>query len=295
MINGPPTSILAPHSLLFALHSPPITPHLDHSSLLTLHSPSTLCYRPSRSLPCLKTFAALFQNPTSDSHGDLSAFIMRFPVPAIVLSLYAGLAASSPIPEPDTSDIDWSKIYIEGITYAGSGCPSASVSSFHNSDWKSFTLAFESSTWAIGPGNPSTPRSRICVVQVRLRYPPGYQYTIYKVDFTGQATLDKGVKLTHQVDYQFVGETPKVTLKAQLFGPFDGSYTLHDIPYDILGNEALVWSPCSDPRALNLNSQLFLDNSMNPQGSGSTAASGDVIVHLTKTLHVYGMRWSKCP
>ena len=108
----------------------------------------------------------------------------------------------------------------------------------------------------------------------------------------GRATLDRGVKLTHQVDYQFIGETPKATLKAQLFGPFDGSYTLHT-PYDILGDEALVWSPCSDPRALNLNSQLSLDNSMNPQGSGSTAASGDVIDHPAKTL--YGIQWRKCP
>ena len=152
-----------------------ITPHLDHS-LFPLHH--TLL-SPFKISSLSQDIRCLFQTPASGSHGYLlSAFIMRFPVPAIALGLYAALTASSPIPEPDASDIDWSKIYLEGITYAGSGCSSASVSSFHNSDWKSFALAFESSTWAIGPGNPSTPRSRNCIVQVRLRYPPGYQYTI---------------------------------------------------------------------------------------------------------------------
>ena len=105
----------------------------------------------------------------------------------------------------------------------------------------------------------------------------------------GQATLDKDVKLTHQVDYRFSSGTSKAILKAQLVGPFGGSYNLHDT----LSTEALVWSPCSAPATLNLNSQLSLDNSMNPQGSGSTAAPGDVIDHPAKTL--FGIQWRKCP
>ena len=211
---------------------------------------------------------------------------MRFPVSAIVLSLYAALAASSPIPEPDTSDIDLSKIYVEGIAHAGSGCPSESVAFTHNSDWTVFTLVFERFSVSIGPGIPSAQRSKNCIVEARLRYPPGYQYTIYQADFRDQATLDKGVNATHQVSFWFAGETPKATLKAQWIGPLSGSYDFHGI----LANEALAWSPCSASAALNISSEISLDNSMNSQGSGNNFEDG--LDFPTRTI--CSIRWRKC-
>lgn len=223
---------VTPHFPLFTLdrHTPyNIYQGKTHSSSLALRSPLFIptphclpltLYRHSATLlldfSCLKKFAALFQTAASGFApiSPSKTFMMRFPVSAIVLSLYAALAASSPISEPDTSDIDLSKIYVEGIAHAGSGCPSASVALTHNSNWTVFALVFERFSVSIGPGIPSAQKSKNCIVEVRLRYPPGYQYTIYQADFRDQATLDKGVNATHKASFWFAGETPKATLKA---------------------------------------------------------------------------------
>ena len=214
---------------------------------------------------------------------------MRFTVPAIILSLCVALAVPSPLPEPDTSDVDFSKIVLEGISYAGSGCTAGSVSFSPKPEWTIFSLGFGQFTVSIGPGIPTSEKRKNCNLNVKLRYPTGYQYAIYRIDFAGYAALDKDVKATHQVDYWFSGQAlKKATLKSEFLGSFRDSYNVRAT----LTPDNWVWSPCNDSTTLNLNTQVFLDNSLSPQGYGTTVATetfGDTL------KAVYGAQWRKCP
>ena len=215
---------------------------------------------------------------------------MRFSVNAIVLSLFAALAAASPLPGPDTlpstTDIDLTKVYIEGITYAGSGCKAGSVAVSNSKDFTVFTLRFDSYVTSIGPGTQFTDRRKNCNLNVKLHYPKGYQYTLYQADYTGTANLEKGVSATQESQYWFARETPRATLRAKWSGPFSDNYNFRDT----LVHDAWVWSPCGASTTLNINTQLNLDNTGYPQASGYIAPNG--IDPNVKTL--YGISWRKC-
>ena len=214
---------------------------------------------------------------------------MRFSVPTIILSLCAALAPASPLPGPDTlpsaANIDLTKVYIEGMTYAGSGCKAGSVAISHRQDFSVFTLSFDDFVVSIGPGTPFHYRRKNCNLNVKLHYPPGYQYTLYQADYTDTANLEKGVSATQESQYWFSG-TPRATLRTKFNGPFSGSFRLGDT----LVNDALVWSPCGASTTLTINTQLYLDNTGYPQTSGYIPT--DDLDPEWKIL--YGISWKKC-
>lgn len=213
---------------------------------------------------------------------------MRSPVPAIVLGLLAVFAAASPMPVPDDGpniNIDPAQVWIEQITYAGSGCKAGSTWIFVNPT--SLTFAFEAYTAAVGPGISFVERRKNCAISFKIHYPAGYTFTLFKVDYYGRLKLDEGIKATQQSQYWFPPNTPPPPLTSSWDGPRpEQVYHITDLV------TSSVWAPCGTGTSenLNVNTQVYLDNTNNPGGSG--IISTDFIDLRAKTI--YSFQWRTC-
>ncbi|PUU75414.1 hypothetical protein B9Z19DRAFT_1054124 [Tuber borchii] len=197
---------------------------------------------------------------------------MKYSVSALVLGFFA-----APLPA-------LSQLFIDGITYAGSGCKAGSVAV--TLGFPKLTLAFDSYVASIGPGVPFVEKYKSCNLNVNIHYPPGYQYTLYMIDYTGFADLQGGVSASQTSRYWFAGFPPGVTFRTKFAGPYTNTYSFTDT----LASESLVWSPCDASTTLNINTQLLL-SSTNP---GSFGLISNLDIQNSKQLIIYGMKLQKC-
>lgn len=177
-------------------------------------------------------------------------------------------------------------VRIRSFSYNGSGCPIGSVAENVAPDYTAFTLLFSSYTAEVGPGIPFALKRKNCQINIDLDFPSGWSYSVFKVDYRGYISAQPGVLGTHQALYYFQGSGQTARLRTNIPGPVDRNYQVSD-RFDL---QTSVWSPCGATRALNLNSEVRLENTRNPYGAGlMTLDSVDGSVAM-----VYGMQWRRC-
>ena len=184
---------------------------------------------------------------------------------------------------------DPSQVYIEAISYASSGCKAGSVAISPSQDWTVVTLAFDSYIASIGPGISFVERCKNYNINFRLHYPQGLTFALYKTDYYGCVDLQTNVKATQESSYLFASQSPPPPppFISHWTGPKAKNYRLTDT----LVGGAVVWSPCGASTTLKINTQVYLDNSLNPGGTGYITT--DVIDHKVRTL--LGIQWKQCP
>lgn len=176
------------------------------------------------------------------------------------------------------------EVKINGISYAGSGCPAGSVSQLLSEDAKAFTLLFDSYVAEAGPGMPLSLGRKNCQIAVDLRFPQGWSYSIFTVDYRGYARLDPGTSGQQISSYYFSGQTKTGNLRTNFYGPVDRDYQIRDT----LGLESVVWSPCGANRALNMNTQVRVT------ASGRQRALLTIDSIDGELKHIYGIQWRRC-
>lgn len=176
------------------------------------------------------------------------------------------------------------EVFIDRISFAGSGCPAGSVSDMVSPDAKAFTLLFDSYVAEAGPGIPRKENRKNCQIAVDLRFPQGWSYTIFEVDYRGYANLDPGTSGLQQTTYYFQGSPSSTTLRSLFRGFFDDNYHIRDT----LGLSALVWSPCGVIRPVNLNTEVRV------QALGSRQALMTIDSIDGQLEHRYGIQWRRC-
>lgn len=72
-------------------------------------------------------------------------------------------------------------------------------------DVNSFTLIFDSYVASVGPGVGITESRKNCQLNLDLRYPGGFQYSVYSTIYRGYVGIDKGVSATQSATYYFSG------------------------------------------------------------------------------------------
>ena len=181
---------------------------------------------------------------------------------------------------------DPSEVYVNSIAYAGSGCPAGSVAENISFDAKAFTLLFDEFYAEAGPGVSRRENRKNCQLLIDLHVPQGWSYSLFSVDYRGYVSLDRKVKALQKSSYYFQGSRDTASLTTNASGPIDDDYLITDT----LGLSALVWKPCGVDRAININSQVRVNNYRNRRGSGlMTIDSIDGIVE-----HVFGISWKRC-
>lgn len=125
---------------------------------------------------------------------------------AAILALSA-LAASAPTPQNGPSGHE---VEISAVTYGGTGCPDKTVQGLLSDDRTTITLSFDQYTVQSGPNIAATERRKFCQLQLKLKYPSGFQYSIFGADYRGYASLESGVSGTAQSTYYFSGQQNQV-------------------------------------------------------------------------------------
>ncbi|KAH6664924.1 hypothetical protein B0J14DRAFT_630365 [Halenospora varia] len=199
---------------------------------------------------------------------------------ALAATAYALPAGNAAVVSPDPSQVS-----IKGITYGGSGCPQGSLGSFISADRQTFTLIFDQYVASIGPGVAIAQNRKNCQLNLDLRYPGGFQYSIFSTVYRGYVSLDAGVNGLQSSTFYFSGEPGQTTTSTTFKGPIDGNYEA----VDNVDLTSTVWSPCGASAALNINSQVRLT-------ANSSTVSGLITDDSIdgKITFVVGVQWQKC-
>ena len=128
-----------------------------------------------------------------------------------ILTLFAGLTAASPIIVDGFADApSGHEVQITGLAFAGSGCPAGSVSGQLSSDLTTITLLYASFVAQAGKGLTASDYRKNCQLNVKLKYPSGWQFSIFKADYRGYAQIPSGDTGTCKATYYFSGDSSQV-------------------------------------------------------------------------------------
>ncbi len=197
---------------------------------------------------------------------------------SLLSSLISPIASNGDSPRPDD-------VHIARLTYAGSGCPAGTVSELVTPDGRAFTLLFDNYVAEAGPGIPLSSGRKNCQIAVDLRFPSGFSYSIFEVDYRGYAKLDRGATGVQKSSYYFQGSAQTASLQSTFNGALDQDYQFRDT----LGLGAVVWSPCGAVRALNMNTQVRVSTTGASQRALLTTDSIDGNI-----AHTYKILWRSC-
>ena len=127
------------------------------------------------------------------------------------LALFSGLVAASPIIVDAFADApSGHEVTIDGIAFAGSGCPAGSVSGQLSSDLTTVTLLYSSFVAQAGQGISASNYRKNCQLNVKLKIPSGWQFSVFKADYRGYAQIPKGDTGTCKATYYFSGDSSQV-------------------------------------------------------------------------------------
>ena len=200
---------------------------------------------------------------------------------ALLISASVLSATINPVgtatPNPD-------QVYIAGITYGGTGCPQGTVSAAFTADRKTVTMIFDQFLAQAGKGiNPANSRSA-CQINVDLRYPSDWSYTVMKVDYRGYVGIPAGFSALQTATYYFSGNSAQLVSKSNFMGPIYQDYKVTDeIPL-----KRFIWSPCGNVVRGNIKASVELQGDFSKSGL-ITVDSVDGTVK-----HMYGILWRSC-
>ncbi len=175
---------------------------------------------------------------------------------------------------------------IKSLQYAGSGCAAGSVAGNVSPDRQAFTLLFDSYVAEVGPGVSLSAGRRNCQLAMTFDCPAGWQFALVDLDTRGYVQLDSNVAGTQKTAFYFQGSAQTASLERTTQGPTDGDYQFRDT----VPATQRAWGQCGrNTRALNVNTQVRLDNSRNRSGRGLiTVDSIDGNVRQT-----FGIVWER--
>ncbi|KAF3937973.1 hypothetical protein ABW19_dt0204534 [Dactylella cylindrospora] len=210
---------------------------------------------------------------------------MKFSATVVASSLLAMVAAAPAGPlDFAAAGPDPSTVWIQSIATGGTGCPTGSVSQQISDDRSTFTLIFDQYVASVGPGVPVTESRKNCQLNVHLRYPGGWQYSIFSATYRGYASLQSGQFGTQKSTYYFSGDSHQTSTQTDFRGPYSADYTFTDNVDQV----STVWSPCGKEGMLNINSQVRLTGATNKNGMLTTDSVDG------KFTQIVGLTWRRC-
>jgi hypothetical protein len=133
------------------------------------------------------------------------------------IGLVAALPAPEAAPEPQfiadnlAAGPSGHEVQITGIAFAGSGCPAGSVSGQLSSDLTTITLLYANFVAESGKGIPASNYRKNCQLNVKLKYPSGWQFSVFKADYRGYAQIPSGDTGTCKATYYFSGDSKQAS------------------------------------------------------------------------------------
>ena len=156
------------------------------------------------------------------------------------------------------------------------------ASSFAN-DRQSMTLIFDSFVASTGSGVPITESRKNCQININLRIPQGFTFSIGTLDYRGYVSLPAGVSAEQKSVYYFQGEEAKHSSATTFTGPVNKDYLTSDtLPLTTFLSE------CSRVIPVNINAQVRLFGPPSAQAQITTDSIDG------KIRHILGLSWRRC-
>ncbi|KAK4120175.1 hypothetical protein N657DRAFT_649229 [Parathielavia appendiculata] len=203
-----------------------------------------------------------------------------------ILAVFAGVASAAPAnTERAEAGPSGHEVEIRGFTYGGSGCPAKSVGSQLSTDLTTLTLLYDSFIAQSGEGIKPSEHRKNCQLNVKLKYPHGWQFSVFKADYRGYANIHPKDKGTCKATYYFSGDSKQYSSAVTFHGPYDDNY----LKTDQFNLESLVWSPCGAEGMLNINNEVRLTPLDSKRANLLTVDSTDL-----KFKQICYLQWRKC-
>ncbi|KAF2006025.1 hypothetical protein P154DRAFT_570757 [Amniculicola lignicola CBS 123094] len=202
-----------------------------------------------------------------------------------VFATLVALVSASPVDlEERQTKPDKDTVYIEKVSWAGTGCPPGSATYDIVESGTLISLAFSKYVAGTGAGMSATDARKNCDVRITLHYPQGWTWTVATTDLRGYARIPKGCSARLGSQYWFSGQQKEASAMVPFSGPVDANYRLTTT----IPNESLVWSTCGVTGPLfNVNSQAIVTCSGQDSilGVDSQDTKFQMLLHLS---------WKKC-
>jgi len=147
-------------------------------------------------------------------------------------------------------------------------------------------MSFSDYIASVGPGVPITESRKNCALQIKLRFPQGWTFTVNQDNYRGFADLDNHVQSTQTAIYYFAGQVVQARLQTLFNGPYDDDYVISDtVPIT-----SLVFSPCGSDATLVVNSAISVRK---------TSAGNQQGIMTTDTIDgsfriIFNFEWHRC-
>ena len=132
-----------------------------------------------------------------------------------LLLLAGGLATALPtgdfIVDDPADGPSGHEVQIQALAFAGSGCPAGSVSGQLSSDLTTLTLLYASFVAQAGKNIPASDYRKNCQLNVKIKYPQGWQFSVFKADYRGYAQIPTGDTGTCKATYYFSGDSKQAS------------------------------------------------------------------------------------
>jgi len=216
---------------------------------------------------------------------------------SLLVSALAGLALAAPapipepipeaFPEPAASDVpSGHEVQIVGLQYSGSGCPGGTARGTISDDATTMTIGYDKFIAESGPNVKASDYRKNCQLVVKLKYPQGWQVSIFSANFRGYAGIQKKDKGVCKATFWFSGETEQGDATRTIVGPYNDNYKL----FTKIPLTTTVWSRCGKQGMLNINSEVRVV----PLGTKNVNLMTVDATDLMFSQIVY-FQWKKCP
>ncbi|KAF2264981.1 hypothetical protein CC78DRAFT_216473 [Lojkania enalia] len=176
-----------------------------------------------------------------------------------VLAILTGLVAlayASPVElEARQDKPDPGTVYVEKVSWAGTGCPPDSAVADIAEQGTVVSLGFSKYVAGTGTGMTAADSRKNCDVRITLHYPQGWTWTVASTDLRGYARIPQGCSARLGAVYYFSGQSTEYSSMIPFNGPVDNNYRVTSM----VPTESLIWSRCGVTGPLfNINSQAIV-------------------------------------
>lgn len=205
----------------------------------------------------------------------------------VLAALGTVLALSLPAPAWAAADeaaaVPEGRVTAEVIAANGSGCAPGTAAVIANPDKSGFRIRYYDFVAEAGGGADLTDRRKNCQVGVLVTVPAGWTFAIAQADYRGRARLNAGATALQRTNYYWQGSSGNSSTEEGFSGPFHGYWDTTDVA------PVLIYTPCTEQRVLNINTELRVDGGTSSGKSSMSMRSSDGDVD---TLFNYS--WTRC-
>jgi hypothetical protein len=156
---------------------------------------------------------------------------------------------------------------IEGVDFFGEACAGSAAAAV-SPDGQAATSTFSDFVASTAPGSAQDDRRRSCLMQLRVRVPAGWSYTLNGAQVRGFVSLEPGVAGHRHSRYVMPGDDrpPSVGNDWPASG-IEDSFQADDFG----PGKRLAWSPCGKGQRMWIGTEIGVDDSDEADATGQVA------------------------